>query len=70
MEWQEMTSAPRDGRTVLVRVPVSEQLGTGERIAADVALIARFDGRNWLLEPSGLRVRPTGWMPEPRPPPP
>jgi hypothetical protein len=69
--WQPIETAPRDGREVLVLVPLSEALGNGRRIRADVPVRARFDRTSggWRTVPHGDSIYPEHWMPPPPAPP-
>ena len=64
--WQPITSAPRDGRTVLAYLPAH----AGSDTRQDVVAIFWDPGSGWATAYSGasLDAEPTYWMPLPDPP--
>lgn len=64
--WQPITTAPRDGRTVLAYLPANAGLLTRQ----DVVAIFWDKGSGWATAYSGasLDAEPTYWMPLPDPP--
>ena len=74
MEWQDISTAPRDGTLVLVYGPwACEISGPAEPAMTTASWTDRTDyvGYNWYVECTGYAaawVAATHWMPLPNPP--
>ncbi len=64
--WQPISKAPRDGRTILAYLPAN----AGHSPRQDVVAVYWDTGSGWATAYSGARLdaEPTFWMPLPDPP--
>lgn len=65
-QWQDISTAPKDGTAVLIWNPSSYQGKGGSFVG--IYFKTREYGLQWICHPGYIRAEPTHWMPLPPPP--